>query len=139
MRPMNCIRMRGKKSTPHLDPADPPRRRANKQPGHGTYETDRPPIFSVISRETGQARYFVRKNSDAENCLAVVSSSVPVGATIAFNTDEWNGYNQVSAQLGIKHSSVRHGRDEDGVREWARDDDGDGKREVHCNSWDLSV
>jgi transposase len=29
---------------------------------------------------------------------------------------------------------VRHGRDDEGTREWARDDDGDGKREVHCNT-----
>jgi hypothetical protein len=26
----------GKKSTPHRDPTDPPRRRANKRRGHGT-------------------------------------------------------------------------------------------------------
>jgi transposase len=131
---MSYIRTRGKKSTHHPDPEDPPRRRANKQPGHGTYETDRPPIFSIISRETKQARYFIKENSDAESCLAVVISSVPTGATIKFNTDEWNGYNQVSTKLGIQHSTVRHSRDEQGEREWARDDDGDGKREVHCNS-----
>lgn len=29
-KPMKCIKMRGKKSEPHLDPTDPPRRRANK-------------------------------------------------------------------------------------------------------------
>ena len=34
---MSCIRMRGKKSTLHPDPADPPRRRANKRRGRGTY------------------------------------------------------------------------------------------------------
>jgi hypothetical protein len=29
----------------------------------------------------------------------------------------------------VTQPTVRHG-----VREWARDDDGDGRREVHCNS-----
>jgi hypothetical protein len=29
----------------------------------------------------------------------------------------------------MAHATVRHG-----VHEWARDDDGDGYREVHCNS-----
>ena len=31
---MSCIRTRGKKGVPHPDPADPPRRRANRRPGH---------------------------------------------------------------------------------------------------------
>ncbi|MEQ8671902.1 MAG: hypothetical protein RIC84_01690 [Aggregatilineales bacterium] len=34
--------MRGKKGDEHFDPADPPRCRANKQRGHGTYANDRP-------------------------------------------------------------------------------------------------
>jgi transposase len=44
----------GKKSTPHRDPTDPPRRHAHKRKGHGTYDNDRPPIIRVISRETGE-------------------------------------------------------------------------------------
>lgn len=48
-------------------------------------------------------------------------------------TDEWGGYGRVSG-LGIGHGTVRHGRDAEGRREWARDDDGDGVREVHCNT-----
>ena len=32
----------GEKSPPHRDPTDPPRRRANKRKGHGTYANDRP-------------------------------------------------------------------------------------------------
>jgi hypothetical protein len=47
----------GKKGTPHRDPTDPPRRRANKREGHGPYANDRPPIISVISRETGGAAF----------------------------------------------------------------------------------
>jgi len=40
-------------------------------------------------------------------------------------TDEASNYRDVHAQ----HASVCHS-----VKEWARDDDGDGAREVHCNS-----
>jgi len=35
----------------------------------------------------------------------------------------------VEAKLKLAHGSVRHGE-----KEWARDDNGDGVREVHCNT-----
>jgi transposase-like protein len=44
------------------------------------------------------------------------------------NTDEWGGYARVG-ELDRSHATVNHGD-----REWARDDDGDGVREVHCNT-----
>jgi transposase len=62
----------------------------------------------------------------------VVAASVGAEAMV-LNTDEWGGYARVESRIGIAHSTVRHGRDEQGRREWARDDDGDGIREVHCN------
>src|SRR5262249_12301364 len=37
-------RMQGKKSDRHADPAEPPRRCANKCKGHRTYENERPPV-----------------------------------------------------------------------------------------------
>jgi len=77
-------------------------------------------------------RYFVRERSDAATCLAVVGSTVPARARILY-TDEWGGYGRVRG-LGVGHGTVRHGRDAEGKREWARDDDGDGIREVHCNT-----
>jgi transposase-like protein len=40
-------------------------------------------------------------------------------------TDEWRGYNQVRRA----HPTVCHS-----AHEWARDDDGDGVREVHVNT-----
>jgi hypothetical protein len=54
-------------------------------------------------------------------------------STNILNTDEWGGYAQVKSSLGINHRTVRHGYNAGGRREWARDDDGDGIREVHCN------
>lgn len=46
------------------------------------------------------------------------------------NTDEWVAYDPLP-QTGRKRVSVRHGRPDS---EYARDDDGDGIREVHCNT-----
>jgi hypothetical protein len=63
------------------DPADPPRRRANKQPGHGTFTNDR-------------------------------------------YSDELAGYQGWPDHFTVCHSD----------HEWARDADGDGWREVHCNT-----
>jgi hypothetical protein len=45
-------------------------------------------------------------------------------------TDEWRGYAWV-ASSGRGHATVCH---TPGQREWARDDDGDGIREVHNNT-----
>lgn len=47
----------------HLDPNDPPRRRANKRRGLGTMENDRPPILGVVGRTTGQIRLNVCDNT----------------------------------------------------------------------------
>ena len=45
-------------------------------------------------------------------------------------TDEWGGYERLP-EAGRGHATVRH---TPGQREWARDDDGDGIREVHDNT-----
>jgi len=43
-------------------------------------------------------------------------------------TDEWNGYKPL-ARCGRRHATVNHNRGE-----FARDDDGDGVRKVHCST-----
>jgi hypothetical protein len=58
----------GGKSDPHTEAGDPPRRRANKVRGRGTYDKDRPPIFILVARNVGEVRYFVRKNADSVTC-----------------------------------------------------------------------
>ena len=121
---MSCIRTPGKKSTPHRDPAAPPRRRANKRKGHGTYANDRPPIISSISRETGEQRWWVGDHADTRTCRALIAANIPADRTQLY-TDEWQSYRGSHPA----HATVRHG-----VREWARDADGDGRREVHCNT-----
>ena len=121
---MSCTRTRGKKSTPHRDPRDPPRRRANKRRGHGTYANDRPPIISLIARDTGEQRFWVGDHADARTCRALIAENIPAGRTRLY-TDEWQSYHGSHPA----HATVRHG-----VHEWARDDDGDGVREVHINT-----
>lgn len=56
---------------------------------------------------------------------ALVHENVPPGSTVWFYTDELASY----AGSHPQHGTVCHSR-----HEWARDDDGDGRREVHCNT-----
>jgi transposase-like protein len=118
--------MRGKKGVPHRDPDDPPRRRANARPGHGTWANDRPPVCGAVGRESGRIRLTVTERSDGEALEAVVRRASWPMATV--NTDEWCGYNGLP-RTGRHRSAVRHL-----AGEWARDDDGDGIREVHINT-----
>lgn len=120
---MKCFRTRGKKGDKHGDPDNPPRRRANKQRGHGTYANDRPAIVGTVGRRSGKVRLRVVKRTDAKTLRTHVQTFTRAGANV--NTDEWRGY----TNLRRNHVTVAHGRNE-----WARDDDGDGIREVHVNT-----
>lgn len=120
---MRCTRTRGKKGECHLNPADPPRRRANKRRGHGNYENDRPPVAGTVGRETGKVRLRVLKHAHKTNLLSQVHRYTNSKATLY--SDEWRSYEQVQR----RHQTVKHGS-----KEWARDDDGDGIREVHVNT-----
>ena len=115
--------MRGKKSDPHLNPSDPPRRRANKRRGRGTYANDRPPIVGTVGRQSGQVRLQVVPKTDKHTLSAHVHQFTQGGATVY--TDEWQGY----LDLNRCHATVCHG-----TRQWATDADGDGIREVHTNT-----
>src|SRR5258707_14555679 len=116
---MSCIKMRGKKGEPHLDPTDPPRRRANKQRGHGTYENDRPPIVGTLGRQSGKVRLRMVAHTDAPTLETHVEHFTTEASQIY--TDEWQGYNHVDRP----HDTVCKTQ-----REWARD----GIREVHINT-----
>lgn len=118
----------GEKGKKHSDPTDPPRRRANKVRGHGTWDNDRPPIAGVVGRESHAIRLKLCKNSDRATLQSFVEAKTQSDATVY--TDEWKAYDHLP-ETGRKHSSVCH---TPGQREWARDDDGDGIREVHCNA-----
>ena len=116
----------GEKGTKHPSPDDPPRRRGNKRPGKGTLDNDRPPVAGVVGRETDQIRLKVCPDTRQDTLQPHVESQTMPHTT--FYTDENDAYNHITA-TGRGHSTVCHSR-----REWARDDDGDGIREVHCNT-----
>lgn len=117
-----CSKTRGKKSEHHPDPADPPRRRANKRRGRGTYANDRPPICAVIGRASKQVRIRVMKNTQGKTLCSFVEAYSHKDATVY--TDEYDSYNKLSrVRLTVCHSA----------NEWARDANGDAIREVHVN------
>ncbi|MEO8392010.1 MAG: transposase [Chloroflexota bacterium] len=115
--------MRGKKGVEHFDPLDPPRRRANKRRGRGTFANDRPPVLGTIGRSSGQVRLRVVKDTKAVTLRQHVERFTGEGTHIY--TDEYDSYNSIDR----RRSTVAHG-----IHEWARDDDGDGIREVHTNT-----
>jgi transposase len=116
----------GEKGILHPDPEDPPRRRANKRRGHGNFANDRPPVAGVAGRDSGLLRTRVVKRTDRATLEAFVSDSARPGAMIY--SDELSSYAHLK-ELGFGHATVCHV-----AHEWARDDDGDGIREVHDNT-----
>jgi transposase len=115
--------MRGKKGREQFDPSDPPRRRGNKRRGRGTWANDRPPIIGTVGRSSGQVRLQVAKDVKKRTLHRhVCRFTLP---TAHVYTDENDGYNG----LPRRHSQVSHLG-----KEWARDDDADGVREVHTNT-----
>jgi transposase len=80
----------------------------------------------VVGRESGQVRLTVAEHADGPTLKKVVrKASWPM---VRVNTDEWRAYNGLPG-MGRLRSVVCHA-----AREWARDDDGDGIREVHVNT-----
>ena len=77
----------------------------------------------MIGRETRQVRIRVMKNTQGKTLCPFVERFTQAEATLY--TDEYDSYNRLKR---IRHT-VCHGKNE-----WARDDDGDGVREVHVNS-----
>ena len=125
---MRCTRTRGKKGDKHSDPADPPRRRANKVRGHGTWELDRPPVFGLVGRQSAAIRLEVTRDHTRATLCPLAEGFSRSGATV--NTDEWVAYDPLE-ERDRHRVKVKHARPNP---EYARDDDGDGIREVHCNT-----
>ena len=125
---MRCAKTRGKKGKKHADPADPPRRRANNVKGHGTWALDRPPVLGVVGRESSQVRLEVTRRHDRATLHPLVVSFTAERCTV--NTDEWVAYDLLPL-TGRRRVKVKHSRPNP---EYARDDDGDGVREVHANT-----
>ena len=79
----------------------------------------------MVGRDSGEARLEVLKSATAAELEELVHDQTRPGCVLY--TDEWAGYDGVERE---RHS-CRH---TPGSREWARDDDGDGVREVHNNT-----
>jgi transposase-like protein len=120
---MNCFRKRGKKGEKHLNPDDPPRRRALRFKGHGNYDHDLVPIVGTLGRTSHQQRLRVVQRTDGTTLCDHLERFTRPHAIVY--TDEWRGYDT----LPRTHLTVNHR-----VHEWARDADGDGLREVHVNT-----
>ena len=86
-RQTRCFKTQGKKSDPHPNPSDPPRRRANKRRGRGTYANDRPPIVGTVGRQSGQVRLRVVPKTDKQTLCAHVHQFTQEQTTVY--TDEW--------------------------------------------------
>ena len=82
----------------------------------------------MVGRDSGTLRSEVLDRASGEELQEVVGCATLEGATV--NTDEWRGYNGLPgigrARVSVDHSGPKSS--------WARDDDGDGVREVHCNT-----
>jgi transposase-like protein len=107
----------------HFDLLDKARGRANKRRGRGTFANDRPPVLGTIGRDSGQVRLRVVDDTKQTTLRAHVEQFTGEGTHVY--TDEYDSYNTVDRP----RSMVAHGH-----KEWARDDDGDGIREVHTNT-----
>lgn len=80
---MRCSRTRGKKGLKNFDPDDPPRCRANKRRGRGTFDNDRPPMLGMMGRETGAIRLRAvqtYEKSDAVSVCGAVHAARQLGA-----------------------------------------------------------
>jgi transposase-like protein len=115
--------MRGKKGQEVFERAEPARERGNKRRGRGTASNGRPPVLGTIGRRSRQVR--LRVAADVKQATLhrhVLLFTLPDAQVM---TDENDSYND----LPRRHLRVSHM-----AKEWARDDDGDGVREVHTNS-----
>ena len=85
----------------------------------------------MVGRDTGKLRLeVVRRSGRAELEPRVLACTVR-GTKVY--TDEWKAYDHLTDN-GRNHSTVCHDPRREGGPEFARDDDGDGVREVHCNT-----
>jgi transposase len=83
-------------------------------------------MCGVAGRDSGKVKLTVVGNSDGPTLERVVRRATE--PTTHVNTDEWTAYDGLPA-MHRPRSAVCHA-----AGEWARDDDGDGVREVHCNT-----
>ncbi len=100
------------------------RRRLKGKRGRGTKENEKPPVLGMIQRD-GLVKVALLNNVKRKTIEPLITQTVKAGSVV--NTDEYNIYDWMSSNY--EHKSVNHGKGE-----YARDEDKDGKHEVHVNS-----
>jgi transposase len=83
-------------------------------------------VVGVVGRGSGQLRLRVAHRPWAAETVGFAVPQTKPGAAVY--TDDWSPYKWLP-RYGRRHAAVSHVQ-----YEWARDDDGDGVREVHCNT-----
>jgi transposase-like protein len=92
--------------------------------GRGTAAQDKPPIFGMIQRN-GCVLIRMLDNVQSKTIKPIIEKMVKPGSSVY--TDEYSIYNWLSELY--QHKQVNHSQGE-----YARDEDGDGKCEVHVNT-----
>ena len=92
--------------------------------GRGTAQDDKPPVLGMIQRN-GCVIIRMLDNVQRKTIEPLIRKYVKAGSKVF--TDEYNIYNWLSSTY--THKTVNHGKGE-----YTRDDDGDGKHEVHVNT-----
>jgi transposase len=103
----------------------PRSRKLKGKRGRGSSTDEKNPVLGFVQRR-GLIRLQVLDNVQQKTLEPIMKTSIVAGTLIY--TDEYNIYNKV-AQWGYAHKTVNHG-----AGEYARDEDGDGFYEVHCNT-----
>jgi transposase-like protein len=93
--------------------------------GRGTSAGEKNPVLGFAERG-GLVRFQVLDNVKKKTIAPIFEGAVRKGAVVY--TDEYKIYSGLQG-MGYRHQTVNHA---DG--EYARDDDGDGFHEVHCNT-----
>lgn len=93
--------------------------------GRGTLEKEKPPVFGMIQR-SGNVVLTLLPNVQQKTIQPIIQSKIELGTLVY--TDEYDIYSRLT-EWGFQHRSVNHSSGQ-----YARDDDGDGKCEVHVNT-----
>ena len=101
------------------------RRRLKGKRGRGTLAGEKPPVLGLLQRN-GEVVIRMLPNVQQKTIQPVITSIVASGSQ--FYTDEYDIYSRLS-KWGYLHKSVNHS-----AGEYARDENGDGFREVHINT-----
>src|SRR5690242_907098 len=102
---MRCTRTRGKEGIPHTAPDDPPRRRANQRPGHGSMANDRPPVAGGGRPGSGLLRPRGVERAGGPT-LREFGRRMTWPAGLVY-TDEWAAYDRLP-EVARWHATVCH-------------------------------